>query len=100
MNSSTDGEGDTIKSSFTGCDNLTSICVDNPVWKSIDNGYGADNQIIIDTASGKTIIYGVQGIVNLSNDNISAVDRYALKNHVKLSSVDLPNALSIGNCAF
>ena len=88
MNNSTDSDYNTA---FTGCDNLTSIYIDNTKLKSIGNGYGIDNQVIVDTATRNTLIYGAQGIINLSNNEVLSVGKNAFANHIKLSSIDLPN---------
>ena len=83
---------------FTGCDNLISIYIDNDNIKSIDNGYDNPNQLIVDNTN--KLLYAVQGIINISNDNINYVNDYAFYNHIKLSSIYLSNILSIGNYAF
>lgn len=87
------------KSSFLSCDNLSSIHVDNEKWNSIGNGYGTNDQLIVDN-KGTTIVYGAQGIVNLYNDLAISVDQNAFAYHRMLSSIDIPNVSAIGGYAF
>lgn len=84
---------------FTGAEHLLSIHIENEKMHSIGNGHGINDQIVVD-ANESCILYGVGGIVNLSNDEVKKIGLGAFAYCPNISSIECKNTLSIDTYAF